>query len=82
MTVEDCSKYRITEDVLSKVNETLSLFIGTKNFHNFTSKKKFRDPSANRYIISFECSKPFVKEDAEFSVIHVKGLYISIKKKV
>ncbi|XP_044736563.1 tRNA pseudouridine synthase A isoform X2 [Chrysoperla carnea] len=73
MTVEDCSKYRITEDVLSKVNETLSLFIGTKNFHNFTSKKKFRDPSANRYIISFECSKPFVKEGAEFSVIHVKG---------
>ena len=37
-----------------QVNEVLSKFVGTHNFHNFTSGKKYTDPSAKRYIYSFE----------------------------
>lgn len=44
----------MTDEVLDTVNETLRLFTGTKNFHNFTAGKKFTDPSSKRYIISFE----------------------------
>lgn len=68
--------YRIDEATLNQINETLKMFHGTKNFHNFTSRKKFRDPSANRYIISFEIEKPFVRKDVEFAVIKVKGMSI------
>lgn len=32
-------EYRITEDVLTDVNDTLKVFEGTHNFHNFTAKK-------------------------------------------
>lgn len=31
--------FRITPELLEKVRETLKLYEGTKNFHNFTSKK-------------------------------------------
>lgn len=65
--------YRISDDIVRKVNETLQLFCGTKNFHNFTSRKKFRDPSASRYIISFEMKEPFVKKGVEFSIVQIKG---------
>lgn len=68
--------YRASKETMSKVNETLSLFNGTRNFHNFTSRKKFRDPSAIRYIMSFECLDPFIKKDIEFAVIQIKGKFI------
>lgn len=65
--------YRVTEEIIDKVNETLRFLTGTHNFHNFTSGRKYTDPSAKRYIISFECSKPFIKDGYEFSVIKVRG---------
>lgn len=65
--------FRITEEMLNNVNEVLKTYLGTKNFHNFTSKKNFKDPSVNRFIISFECEKPFVKEGVEFVVVKIKG---------
>ena len=65
--------YRASEDVLKLVNDTLKLYVGTRNFHNFTSGKKYIDPSAKRYIMSFECGKPFVKDGIEFAVLKVKG---------
>lgn len=65
--------YRASDEVMKRVNEILSKFVGTHNFHNFTSGKKYTDPSAKRYIYSFECSKPFMKEGYEFAVIKIKG---------
>lgn len=65
--------FRIDDETFNHVNEVLKNFIGTKNFHNFTSKKNFKDPSAMRFIMSFECEKPFVRNDVEFAVIKVKG---------
>jgi len=33
------SMYLILDDVISNINETLKLMLGTHNFHNFTSRK-------------------------------------------
>lgn len=69
----DMKTYRLNESTLARVNETLKLFEGTKNFHNFTSRKKFEDPSARRFIIDFRCEPPFMVDDVEFCTIIVKG---------
>ncbi|KRT81539.1 hypothetical protein AMK59_6074, partial [Oryctes borbonicus] len=65
--------FRLNETLLEEIKNTLTRFIGTKNYHNFTSKKKANDPSANRYIMNFCCEAPFIKNDIEFAVIKVKG---------
>lgn len=65
--------YRLNEEKLIKINDLLKKYEGTKNFHNFTSKKKTNDPSANRYIMSFTCEPPFMRKGAEFAVLKVKG---------
>lgn len=65
--------YRIDEETSKRVNEALQAYLGSKNFHNFTSKKKFRDPSAMRFIISFEMKEPFVRQNYEFAILQIKG---------
>uniref|UniRef100_A0A915CMJ3 tRNA pseudouridine synthase n=1 Tax=Ditylenchus dipsaci TaxID=166011 RepID=A0A915CMJ3_9BILA len=37
--------YRISEERLKEVNETLNKFVGTHNFYNYTSKKEHSDKS-------------------------------------
>ncbi|CAF4558887.1 unnamed protein product, partial [Rotaria socialis] len=44
--------YRITAEVLQLVKDVSSEYLGSHNFHNFTSGKKFTDPSARRHIFS------------------------------
>lgn len=65
--------YRLSQETLEKVNRLLACYKGTHNFHNFTSQKKAKDPSANRYIMEMFCEEPFVREGLEFAVIKVKG---------
>lgn len=71
----DKESYRVPEERLKVVEETLKLFEGTKNFHNFTSRKEFIDPSSKRFIMSFECEAPFVPEGStvEFATLKIKG---------
>lgn len=69
----DMRAYRLDDATLARVNETLKLFEGTKNFHNFTSRKKYEDPSARRFIMDFHCDRPFMVDDVEFCTILVKG---------
>lgn len=71
----DLESYRAPEDRIAKVNETLKLFEGTKNFHNFTSRKEFIDPSVKRFIMSFECEPPFIPAGTtvEFATLKIKG---------
>ncbi|KAL8820840.1 MAG: hypothetical protein Q9191_007433 [Dirinaria sp. TL-2023a] len=45
--------YRIDSQRLERIRTTLSHFVGTHNFHNYTIEKTFRDPSAKRVIKSF-----------------------------
>lgn len=65
--------FRIEQNILEKINNILPKFIGTKNFHNFTAKKKAADPSAKRYIKSMTFDSPFVRKDVEFMVIKIQG---------
>lgn len=65
--------YRLNDEKLAKINEILALFVGTKNYHNYTCRKRFNDPSAARFIMSFECDKPFITQGIEFAVMRVKG---------
>ncbi|XP_027757177.1 tRNA pseudouridine synthase A isoform X1 [Empidonax traillii] len=65
--------YRLDKETLDRVNKLLSCYKGTHNFHNFTSQKGPRDPSAKRYIMEMSCGEPFVRENMEFAVIQVKG---------
>ena len=69
--------YKADIDIIKEFNSILKMFIGTHNFHNFTSGKKFVDPSSQRYIMSFECSQPFTlsnnEKKIEFLLVEVKG---------
>ena len=71
----DLDSFRISEERLPKVNETLKLYEGTKNFYNFTSRKEFVDRSAKRFMMSMEYESPFVPEGTtvEFATIRIKG---------
>ncbi|XP_059485539.1 pseudouridylate synthase 1 homolog [Neocloeon triangulifer] len=70
---QENESYRATPELLEKFAQTLKLYEGTKNFHNFTCRKEFVDPSSKRYIISFECLEPFEEEGIEFIECRVKG---------
>uniref|UniRef100_A0A2K6F3Q5 Pseudouridine synthase 1 n=1 Tax=Propithecus coquereli TaxID=379532 RepID=A0A2K6F3Q5_PROCO len=65
--------YRLSPETLQQVNRLLACYKGTHNFHNFTSQKGPREPSARRYILEMLCEEPFVREGLEFAVIKVKG---------
>lgn len=75
-------EFRLSQDGLDNVNKLLEKYVGTKNFHNFTSKRKPTDPSSNRYIMSFTCDPPFVRKDVEFAVMKVKGLYDNVVENI
>lgn len=72
---DSMESYRLPNDKFEQLNSLLKMFEGTKNFHNFTSRKEYADPSANRFIVSFACSQSFVDSttNIEFAVIKVKG---------
>ncbi|XP_031770468.2 pseudouridylate synthase 1 homolog isoform X2 [Galleria mellonella] len=73
VTIEERKFYRIPAETLDKVNNVLSIYKGTKSYHNFTERKHFQDPSALRYMMSFSVEKVFVHSDMEFAVLLVKG---------
>lgn len=67
-------EYRIPAEKITKVNEILKLFEGTKNYHNFTSRRESFDPSSKRYILSFQCGTSFLdKNNIEYVTMKVKG---------
>jgi len=51
---EKFQQYRVPEDKLQKLEETLNRFAGTHKFHNYTSRKDAQDDSSRRYILSFK----------------------------
>lgn len=58
---------------IQKVNEVLTKYVGTHNFHNFTSGRKPHEDSSKRYIKSFQCGEPFMRDGMEFAVLTVTG---------
>ncbi|KAM5454281.1 tRNA pseudouridine synthase 1 [Microsporum audouinii] len=68
------NEYRIPPERLARINEALSLYVGTRNFHNYTIQKTFRDPSAKRLIKSFKISRdPVVINGTEWLSLKVHG---------
>eukprot|EP00731_Ephydatia_muelleri_P006097 Em0003g345a len=75
--------YRITDQLVDRINVFLRQYEGTHNFHNFTSGKEATETSAKRYIMSFKCGNRFVasaecdecpqKKEVEFISLHVQG---------
>lgn len=49
--------YRIPSTRIERIQTALNNFLGTKNYHNYTIQKTFRDPSAKRNIKSFVVNK-------------------------
>ena len=65
--------YRIHPKRLERVRAALALYNGTKNFHNYTVQKIFRDPSAKRLIKSFVVDEPKIINGTEWLSLKVHG---------
>jgi len=65
--------WRVTPEIMGRVNEVLAMMEGVHYFHNFTSGKLPLEPSSQRFIMSFTAGEPFIKEGLEWSIIKVKG---------
>ncbi|KAF9186336.1 tRNA pseudouridine synthase 1 [Haplosporangium sp. Z 767] len=66
-------KYRIDEATLAKVREGFASYIGTKNFHNFTIGKNFKEKSCQRFIMKFDVSDPKMIQGTEWLSLKVHG---------
>jgi tRNA pseudouridine38-40 synthase len=66
--------YRLPESRLHRIQDTLNLFVGTKNHHNYTIQKTFNDPSAKRVIKSFVVNRtPILINGTEWLSMKVHG---------
>ena len=66
--------YRIHPRRLERVRSTLSRYVGTHNYHNYTVEKNFNDASAKRVIKSFVvASDPIIIGDTEWLSLKVHG---------
>jgi tRNA pseudouridine38-40 synthase len=66
--------YRISATRLQRVQDALSAYIGTRNFHNYTIQKTFKDPSAKRVIRSFTVApSPLIINNTEWLSLKVHG---------
>lgn len=72
--------YRIPQARIERIQEALTKYVGTLNYHNYTEGKPFTDPSANRHIKSFVVNpKPILigdgpnEEKSEWLSLKVHG---------
>ncbi|KAH8594949.1 pseudouridine synthase [Bisporella sp. PMI_857] len=66
--------YRISDERRQRVQEVLNMYLGTRNFHNYTIQKKFSDASAKRVIRSFRVGDdPVIINNTEWLSIKVHG---------
>ncbi|EQL35886.1 tRNA pseudouridine38-40 synthase, variant 2 [Blastomyces dermatitidis ATCC 26199] len=66
--------YRIPKERMDRINDALGMYVGTRNFHNYTIQKSFRDASAKRLIKSFKISRdPLIINGTEWLSLKVHG---------
>ncbi|KAG9242728.1 pseudouridine synthase [Calycina marina] len=66
--------YRVSDERRKGVQDALNIYLGTRNFHNYTIQKRFSDPSAKRIIRSFNVGKDAVYiNDTEWLSLKVHG---------
>lgn len=66
-------QFKCSADTITRVNSILSKYVGTLNYHNFTTRKNPKDPSCYRYIMSFECQRALEVDGVEFLELVVHG---------
>jgi tRNA pseudouridine38-40 synthase len=67
-------RYRVSPERLRRLQEVLSKYEGTHNYHNYTVQKSFSDPSAKRHIKSFVVNpEPIVIGGTEWLSLKVHG---------
>ncbi|KAL1372145.1 uncharacterized protein LOC107459062 isoform X1 [Arachis duranensis] len=67
------SGFNYGEEEKERFNRILKYYVGTHNFHNFTTRTKAEDPAARRFIISFEAKTTVVVEGMEFVKCEIVG---------
>lgn len=67
------STFSYTDEVKERFNRILKYFIGTHNFHNFTTRTKAEDPAAKRFIISFAADRVVSLDGIDFVRCEVVG---------
>ncbi|DAZ96995.1 TPA: hypothetical protein N0F65_011910 [Lagenidium giganteum] len=72
-TLDEQRQFRLSDTTFKKINETLARFVGTHNFHNFTSKLEPNSPKCKRFIMSFTADAPFVENNMEWIRLRVVG---------
>ncbi|KAL2134416.1 hypothetical protein VTI74DRAFT_255 [Chaetomium olivicolor] len=67
-------RYRVTPARVEKLQQALNLYLGTRNYHNYTVMKSHSDPSAKRHIKSFQVNPtPIQIGDTEWLSLKVHG---------
>ncbi|KAK5103082.1 tRNA pseudouridine synthase 1 [Lithohypha guttulata] len=67
-------KYRVPDQRKQRLQDVLNLYLGTRNFWNYTINKPFRDPSAKRVIRSFNVNfEPILIDGTEWLSLKVHG---------
>ncbi|KAG7590305.1 Pseudouridine synthase I TruA alpha/beta domain [Arabidopsis suecica] len=67
------SKFCYGEKEKERFNRILSCYVGSYNFHNFTTRTKADDPAANRQIISFTANSVINLDGIDFIKCEVVG---------
>ncbi|CAM0944681.1 unnamed protein product [Alopecurus aequalis] len=65
--------FAYTDEVKAKFNRILKYYVGTHNFHNFTTRTKADDPAAKRFIISFTADRVVSLDGIDFVRCEVVG---------
>ncbi|KAJ9074754.1 tRNA pseudouridine synthase 1 [Entomophthora muscae] len=65
--------FRADTATISLVREALEKYVGTRNYHNFTIRRSFKEKASNRFITSFTASNPFVVDGIEWISLKVHG---------
>jgi tRNA pseudouridine38-40 synthase len=61
--------YRVTPEQLESLQQSLSCYIGTHSFHNFSRRVKSDEARASRFIVSFDVEKPIQFDSSDDSCI-------------
>ncbi|XP_010459718.1 PREDICTED: tRNA pseudouridine synthase A, mitochondrial-like [Camelina sativa] len=67
------SSFCYGEKEKERFNRILSYYVGSHNFHNFTTRTKAADPAANRYILSFNAHTVINLDGKDFVKCEVVG---------
>ncbi|CAH8386303.1 unnamed protein product [Eruca vesicaria subsp. sativa] len=67
------NKFCYGEEEKERFNRILSYYVGSFNFHNFTTRMKADDPAANRSIISFTADTVISLDGVDFIKCEVLG---------